>query len=341
MAKNHFVARLIMKRFSDSDGKILFYSKKNNSVSKPIPYDNQLQEGNFYSKKSLSELKKDFDHININPLFKDLEKPLEKNLDINVESPMGTILEGIIQPVLDRKIVKLSQTESDFIKKYIEIQHVRTSKFEEIGKEAHRISFNVPEDIGKLIMNQEHKREPDIKMIIRERSPQLNHKARRKLEMEWRRKLKKNPNLLNDIRNSDSVRNVLETEINKMEEKFEFFRNSPDKHSSEVIDSNLTDRFLKSRGLDKNHLRFVLNNTSTPFVLTDTGMIIMCWDYGFRQELRVYLPIHPKILIELCSEESLFIADENYVKEFNNISKSESLLNVYSNSEETLKLLIE
>ena len=125
-----------------------------------------------------------------------------------------------------------------------------------------------------------------------------------------------------------------------MEKKFEFFRNSPDKHSSEVIDCSLTDRFLKSRGLDKNHLRFVLNNTSIPFVLTDTGMIIMCWDYGDRQELRVYLPIHPKILIELCPEESLFIADEDYVKEFNQISKSESLLNTYSNSEEALKLLV-
>jgi hypothetical protein len=341
MAKHHFVPRLIIRRFADLSGKILFYSKKNNSVSKPIPYDDQLQEGNFYSKKSLSELEKDFDHIKINSLFKDPDKTLEENLSINVESPMGTILERTIQPVLNGKIVKFSQTESDFIKRYIEIQYVRTVKFKEIGKEVHKVFFSVPDDIDKLIMNQEHKREPDIKKIIRGRSPQLNHKARRKLEMEWRRKLKKNPNLLKDIRNSDSVRNVLETEINKMEEKFEFFRNSPDKHSSEVIDSNLTDRFLKSRGLDKNHLRFVLNNTPIPFVLTDTGMIIMCWDSGDRQELRVYLPIHPKILIELSPEEGLFRADEEYVKEFNHISKSESLLNVYSNSEEALKLLIE
>ncbi|MEK6862305.1 MAG: DUF4238 domain-containing protein [Nanoarchaeota archaeon] len=339
MAKHHFIPRLIIKRFADPSGKILYYSKKNNSVSKPIPHYDQLQEGNFYSKKLLSALKKDFDHIIINPLFKDVEKPLEKNLDINVESPMGAILERIIQPVLDGKSVKLSQAESDFIKKYIEIQHVRTVKFKEIGKEVHKVSLNVPDDIGKIIMNQEHKREPDIKKIIKERSKGMDSEARRKMAM-WKLKLKKNPNLLNDIRNSDSIRNVLETEINKMEEKFEFFRNSPDKHSSEVIDSSLTDRFLKSRGLDKNHLRFVLNNTLIPFVLTDTGMIIMCWDYGDRQELRVYLPIHPKILIELCPEESLFIADEDYVKEFNQISKSESLLNTYSNSEEALKLLV-
>lgn len=340
MAKNHFVPRLIIKRFSDSDGKISFYSKKNNFVSEPIPYDDILQERNFYSKKSLFELKTDFDNITINPLFKNIDNTLEENLSLYVESPMGAILEKIIQPVLDGKMIKLSQAESDFIKRYIEIQHVRTVKFKEIEKEVHKVVLNVPEDIGKLIMNQESKRELDIKKIIRERSSELNHKSRRKLEIEWKRKLKKNPNLLNDIRNSDSVRNVLETEINKMEQKFEFFHNSPDKHSSEVIDSNLTDRFLKSRGLDKNNLRFVLNNTPIPFVLTDTGIIIMCWNYGDRQEIRVYLPIHPKILIELCPEESLFIADENYVKEFNQISRGESLLNVYSNSIETLKSLI-
>lgn len=338
MAKHHFVPRLIIKRFADASEKIIFYSKKNNSVSKPIPHYDQLQEGNFYSKKSLSELKKDFDHITINPLFKDLEKTLEENLSIHIESPMGGILERIIQQILDGEIVKLSQAESDFIKRYIEIQHVRTVKFKEIGKEVHKVSLNVPDNIGKLIMNQENKREPDIKKIVKERSKGMDSEARRKIAL-WKLKLKKNPNLLNDMRNSDSIRNVLETEITKMEKKFEFFRNSPDKHSSEVIDSSLTDRFLKSRGLDKNHLRFVLNNTSIPFVLTDTGMIIMCWDYGDRQELRVYLPIHPKILIELCSEEGLFTADEEYVKEFNQISKSESLLNVYSDSEEALKLL--
>ena len=230
MAKNHFVPRLIIKRFSDSEEKILFYSKKNNSISKPIPYYDTLQKSNFYSKNSLSELKKKFDHIKINPLFKDLDKTLEKNLGIHVESPMGSILSKIIQPVLDGKIVKFSQTESYFIKKYIEIQHVRTVQFKEIGKEAHK-DLKVPEDISQLIMNQENKRELDIKKIIMERYPELNHRDRRNLEMKWKRKLKKNPNLLNDIRSSDSVRNILQTEIKKIEEKFEFFRNSPDKHS--------------------------------------------------------------------------------------------------------------
>lgn len=189
-------------------------------------------------------------------------------------------------------------------------------------------------------MSQEHKREPDIKRIIKERNPELNHKARRKLEMQWKKKLKKNPKLLKDIRNSEKIKNFLEEEINKMENKLESIRDHPDKHSSEIIDVGLTDRFLKSRGLDKNNLRFVINNTNMPFVLTDTGIIIMYWDYGEKKELRIYLPIHPKILVELSPEKDLFIADEGYVKEFNEISKNEALFNVYSSSEEALGHLI-
>ena len=82
-----------------------------------------------------------------------------------------------------------------------------------------------------------------------------------------------------------------------------------------------------------------MNHTATPFVLTDTGIVIMYWDYGDRKEIRVYLPIHPKILIELCPEEEVFVADEEYVREFNRISKDNALLNVYSNSEDALKSL--
>lgn len=339
MAKHHFVPRLITKRFADPSGKIYFYSKKDNSVSKQVPQYHQLQESNFYSKKSLLELKRTFGHIAINPLFKDLGKTLEENLSIYVEQPMGAILERIIKPLLDGKMVKLSQTESDFIKKYIEIQHVRTVKFKEIGKEVHKSSLRAPDNLSKLIMDQEHKREPDIKKIVKERSRGMDSEARRKIVM-WNLKFKKNPNILNDMRNSDSVRNFIESEITQIEKKFELFRTSPDKHSSEVIDSNLTDRFLKSRGLDKNHLRFILNNTAIPFVLNDTGKIIMCWDYGDRKEIRIYLPIHPQILIELCPEEDNFMADEEYVKEFNVISRSECLLNVYSSSIDALTSLI-
>lgn len=340
MAKHHFVPRLVIRRFADQNGNILDYSKKDNIISSPISHYEELQEENFHSKKRLSELKTTFEHITINPLFKNLERTLEENLANNVESPMGEILAKIIPQILNGKEVSLSEKQSDFIKKYIEIQHVRTVKFKEIGKEVHKISLKLPNNVDELIMNQEHKREPDIKKIILERNPQLNSKARRKLEMNWRRKLKKNPELLVQIRNSSSIRSSLEKEINEMENKLEFIRNHPDKHSSEIIDSSLTDRFLKGRGLDKDNLRFVINNTYIPFVLTDTGIIIMCWDYGNRQELRVYLPIHPKILIELCPEKEQFIADEEYVKKFNEISRDEALLNVYSASENALNMLI-
>jgi len=339
MAKNHFVPRLIIKRFSDSNEKILFYSKKNNSISKPVPYYNQLQDGNFYSKKSLSELKKDFDHITINPLFKDVEEPLEKNLDINVESPMGVILNRIIEPLLNGKEVNLSTDETTFVKEYITIQHLRNVRFKEIGKEVHKVGLKLPPNIREIVKNIENSREINPVEWVKNKFSHLNSKARRAKVKELK-KLLENPDFLKRIRESVEINSVLDEEIKKVEEKLERIRNSPDKHSSEIIDSSLGDKFLKKRGLDKNNIRFVLNNTSIPFVLTDTGLVVMCWDYGDKQELRVYLPIHPKILIELSPEENLFIADEDYVKEFNKISKDESLLNVYSNSAEALKLLV-
>jgi hypothetical protein len=90
---------------------------------------------------------------------------------------------------------------------------------------------------------------------------------------------------------------------------------------------------------DKN-LRFVLNETNCPFVLVDTGIILMSWDYGPSKELKTYLPIHPKVLIEISSEKhGVSIADDRFVKEFNSISKEESLINVYSNSTKALESL--
>lgn len=340
MAKNHFVPRLIIKKFSDSDGKILFYSKKNNYVSKPVPHYEQLQEGNFYSKKSLSSLKKDFDHITINPLFKDLEKTLEENLSINLESPMGTILNKVIQPILDGKNIILLPEEIDFIKDYITIQHIRNVRFKEIGKEIHKVGLKLPQNIRGIVKNTENNREINPVEFVNNKFSHLNSKARRAKVKELK-KLLENPDFLKRIRESEEMNLTLDEEIKKSEDKLERIRNSPDKHSSEIIDGSLGDKFLKKRGLDKNNIRFVLNNTSIPFVLTDTGLVIVRWDYDGKQALRIYLPIHPKILIELSPEESLFIADEDYVKEFNKISRDESLLNVYSNSEEALKSLIE
>ncbi len=340
MAKHHFVPRLIIKSFSDSDEKISFYSKKNNSVSKPIPYYNQLQEGNFYSKKSLFELKETFDYITINPLFKDLEKTLEENLSRYIELPMGAILSKIVPPILNEEYPILLPEETDFIKEYITIQHIRNARFKMIGNEIHTVYLKLPPNIGDIVKKIENNRQINPVELINNKFSYLNSKGRRAKVKELK-KLLENPDFLKRIRESAEINSALDEEIKKVEEKLERIRNSPDKHSSEVIDSSLGDNFLKKRGLDKNNIRFVLNNTSIPFVLTDTGLVIMCLDYGDKKELRIYLPIHPKILIELSPEKSLFLSDEEYVKEFNKISKDESVMNVYSNSAEALKLLIE
>ena len=101
MVKNHFVPKLIIRKFTNSEGKIYFFSKKSNSISQEIPYDNQLQEDNFYSQKSLSELKDVFSHILINPLFREVELNLEKNLEVCLESKFASLLSGFLESLLN------------------------------------------------------------------------------------------------------------------------------------------------------------------------------------------------------------------------------------------------
>lgn len=340
MAKDHFVPRLIIKRFTDSNEEIVFYSKKNNSVSKPIPYYNQLQVGNFYSKKSLLELKKIFDYISINPLFKDMGESLEKNLDLNVEYPIGVILNRIIEPLIKGDRIHLLPEETAFIKEYIAIQHLRTVRFKEIAKEVHKVGLKLPPNAKELIKNIESSRIINPAELVKEKAPHLNSKARREKVKELK-KLLENPNFLNKIRESEKINSVIDDEIKRTEDELEKIRNNPDKHSSEIIDMGLRNSFFKRCEIENKKLSFILNNAPIPFVLSDTGIVIMCWDYGDKQELRIYLPIHPRVLIELSPEvEHIFLADENYVKEFNQISRDDSLLNTYSSSAEALKLLI-
>ena len=75
----------------------------------------------------------------------------------------------------------------------------------------------------------------------------------------------------------------------------------------------------------------MINNTGVPFTLPDTGIMIICWDYGIKHELHLYLPIHPQILIEFSQDsEKIKLVDEKFVREINKLSEDESLINVYS-----------
>lgn len=121
--------------------------------------------------------------------------------------------------------------------------------------------------------------------------------------------------------------------MKKSEEGIEKIRTHPDKHSSEILDNKIRERFLKRFNFDKRHAKFIINKTKIPFVLSDTGKAMICWDYGYKKEMHFYLPIHSHILIEFSDGlENIENVNEEFVKEFNQISLDESLINTYAQS---------
>jgi hypothetical protein len=303
MTKHHSLPRFITKNFIGADEKIYYYSKKGNNISERVPYYNQLQDNNFYSNKTLTELGTIFNHIIINPLFKDIDKPLEKNFDINLEQPLSRILKRIIEPLINGERIMLTNEETLFIKEYLVIQHLRTSQFKKISKEVRDKILKLPPNVREIVMEIENKRAIDPKEFVKKRFFYLNSKQRRE-KVKQLKKLLEKPDFLAGIRSSQSTANVLEDEIKKAEENFERIRMNPDKHSSEIIDIKMRNSLFRKCDLDNKRISFVLNETSIPFVLADTGLVLMGLDYIIddnliKSEIRVYLPIHPKILIEL------------------------------------------
>lgn len=345
MVKNHFVPRLIIKNFADSGGNIWFYNKKSNVVSKPIPYLSQLQKKNFYGKKPIIKLKNIFPHIEINPIFQREDLNLDKNIELFIESPTGAILSKIIKKISTGYIHRVSNKESELIKEYFVIQHLRTPAFKRVSDEVRKQPLMFPPNTKKLIMDIEHNRNVDFKEIVKEKFPNLNFKQRRvkvkELRKSLKKRLKQDPDFIKKIRNSKKTKELLDAEIKKAEEEIEKMRTHPDKHSSEILDRKMKDKFLKRFKFDKRKIKFIINKTKVPFVLSDTGIVIVCWDYGYEKELHFYLPIHPQILIEFSEDlKTSNSVDEKFVKEFNQMSKDESLINIYSNSIDALKILI-
>lgn len=342
MSKDHYLPRLIIRNFADNSGKIYFFNKKDKKIYGPFDHYNQLQEKNFYSKKSLKELKRIFSHIKINPIFQDPNLSLDKNMELYLERPMSNLLSKIIEQLLDDKPTIISQVEAKLIKEYFIIQHLRTPMHKRVSNEFHKKTLKLPYNVREIIMQGEHEREINPKDFVNKYFANLNHEQRRvKLKL-FNKKLKKNPDFIEDIRNSKKTEEILEAEVKRSEKELERIKTHPDKHSSEILDLKLRDIFSKREDvdLDSRKIKFLINNTLTPFVLSDTGIKIICWDYGFKKELHLYLPIHPKILIEFSQDpREIELIDETFVREFNQISKEESLINIYSSSKGTLKLL--
>jgi len=337
MSKNHFVPRFIIKNFSDSKGNIRYYSKGKKGISSEINHYNQLQKENFYSKKTLSELNDLFEHIKINPIFNEwIDKNLETALGEYFETPLGVIVSKIIGKFNNKESIILNENEADFVKEYMAIQHIRTLKFKMVSKRFNE-KFSLPPDFGEQIISIENNREPDIKAIIMKHNPTFNRKQRRVLELKWRKILKKNPNYLSEIRQR-IFDESLDEMVKKAEEDIKEILNHPDRHSSDIINKKQRDSFFRRCEIDKKDVKIIINLTGVPFVLGDTGIVIMAENPEATKNLEVFLPIHPNLLIGLS--ESLpknAVIDEIFARNFNRISKEDSYKNVYSSSIEALK----
>ncbi len=339
MSKDHFIPRFIIRNFMDENEHIRFYNKESNIVSKEVPHYEQLQKWNFHSKKSLAELNELFPDIIINSIFKDHNKDLEKALADDVEAPMSVIIKNIIEKFNKREAISLTPQEQDFIRKYIVIQHLRTLKFKEISR-AFNAKFSLPPYFKERVIENEDKREIDIKAIIRHRSPNLNHKARRELEMKWKKKLKKNPNLVKQIRQK-LFDESLDEMVKNAEEEIKNIITHPERHSSNIANQKDMDNFIKRAEIDKKAVKIIGNDTKTSFVLGDTGIVIMADDPEGKTNLEIFLTIHPKILIGLSNTlPATSLIDDNFVSNFNRIAKEDSYKNVYSFSENVLRTLI-
>src|SRR3989344_3623212 len=269
MSKDHYLPRLIIRNFTDSSGKIYFFSKKDKKIYGPFNHYNQLQENNFYSKKSITELKEIFSHIEFNPIFQDKCLNLDKNIELYLERPIGRIFSDIIKEILNGNLPRISDEDFNLIKEYFVIQHLRTPMQKRISREVHDKTLKLPSNIKEIIMEQEHQREINPKEYVNKNFPHLNSKQRRAKVNEFikllEKRLKQEPDFIKNIRNSQRTEEILNEEIKKSEEDLERIRTHPDKHSSEILDANLRDSFSKRIDLDNRNIKFLINKTGTPF----------------------------------------------------------------------------
>src|SRR3989344_4753897 len=206
MSKDHYLPRLIIRNFTDSSGKIYFFSKKDGKIYGPFNHHNQLQENNFYSKKPLNELKEMFSHIEFNPIFQDKNLNIDKNIELYLERPIGKIFSNIIKDLLNGISPRVSDEDFNLVKEYFVIQHLRTPMQKRISREVHDKTLKLPSDIKEIIMEKEHQREINPKEYVNRNFPHLNSKQRRAKVSEFKKllekRLKQEPDFIKNIRNS-------------------------------------------------------------------------------------------------------------------------------------------
>lgn len=340
MTKDHFVPQFIIKKFADNNGNIHCFNKSSKEISALWRYKDQLFSNNLYSKKSLLELQEQFSLKTLNPIFKNTNETLEKNLNWNLETPLSKILDKIIEPILSKEIPPLSKDEASFIEEYIVIQHLRTISFKMTSRKYNE-KFNLPPWFKETIIENEKNRELIIRKIIKNTKEGLNAKKRFEIEKSYKQKLKKNPNLLREIRE-----NFLKSELDSMvvdaQKEIKEILLHPEKHSADIIDMKHRESFFKRCDIEHMNLRIILNETNIPFVLPDTGISILSDDPEGKINTEIYLSIHPKILLVLSKTLPLAsLVGLNFVEMFNKAVNTNSYETIYSSSQDTLKKLVD
>ncbi|MBU2576522.1 MAG: DUF4238 domain-containing protein [Nanoarchaeota archaeon] len=341
MTKDHFVPDFIIESFANSEGKIMFYDKENHEVSNPFPYSTQMRKKNFYSRETLNKLKNQFDYILLNPIFlKGQNLNLEDALSLCLETPMGVIASKIISAFGQKKMARLTEEGKRFIKEYIAVQHIRTLSFKRRSIEFNKKFNNFPSEVKDYLIENENSRTIQIRSLIKLKNPNKNTKERFEIEKGWRKKLKKNPYLIQEIREK-----LFNEKLNKMmkdaEENIKYLLLHPEKHSVDIIDRGFRNSFFKRCDVENLNVSIIVNQTPNHFVLTDTGIVLMSDNPSMNENLEIFLPIHPRILIRLSkSEKEIESVNKPFVDIFNKVSKEDSYKKVYSDSKEILESLV-
>lgn len=350
--KNHYIPRFILKNFVNEDGKTHFFHKKSNKIIDIENWEDQCQKNYFYSKKTLKELDEEFSHISINPIFVNIDKNLEHNFDLYVERKFSSIVKKILEYVSKKKIPNLDHDEKTFIKEYFILQHIRTLKFKSDMKEINEEIMKLPRDFDKLILEESKKNnfltDDRIKEIIKENNPNSNSKSRRNIFTGMKKKIRKNPLLIEKIREDWYKSNRCQDEVNKQkkiyEQKMEELRNHIDLHSANIIDKKNRDSFFEIGDLENKQIQY-LYDEKNGFILPDTGILLSSLEFKvvetneiISKEYIFYLQIHPEVVIKISyDKEDLIVVDEEFVKTHNRLCRDECLNNVYSSNKVFLK----
>ncbi len=323
--KNHFIPAFILRNFKNPEfnSQVSYLILENNIIKdKNITSFNQyFNIKRFYSTDSLNSIiTNSTSGIIINPLFERSDLDLEENLSI-IESKASTIIDKIVNNV----DTDLTQEEINYLKEYFVIQHLRTKKFKE---DYAKSPMEFPDDFEEKLLEDIQNVDIDMKKLIKEKHPNKNAKERRELYKTFLKYKKENPNYRVEYLEKKSKE--IEAEIQKARNMFNKVFNSDKSHSIFIINNDNRNNFFDITNLDSLNFNILINNTDEEFLLTDAGVLIT--EDGDEESRKYTLPIMPRICLaftKVLERKQILTLDS--IKEFNRLSKEESMFVIFGN----------